>query len=154
MIASFAGRKVANEPSQLEFHASGKLRGTCTRLCTLISDENIVISDYATLYTAFHLLSFWKKRAYSVFLRLVFHPRIFSRSSLIYIYVCISYQCLFENNRFCSYEFTVRVYSQTLTRGSESSRSSHVVIRVLLSRSLLAIFKMSPHLVCTKELKL
>lgn len=72
----------------------------------------------------------------------------------IYIYVCISYQCLFENNRFCSYEFIVRVYSQTLTRGSESFRSSHVVIRVLLSRSLLAIFKMSPRLVCTKELKL
>lgn len=49
MIASFGGRKVVNEPSQLEFHASGKLEATCTRLCTLISDENIVISDYATL---------------------------------------------------------------------------------------------------------
>lgn len=75
-------------------------------------------------------------------------------SFVINIYICMYILSMSFRKRFCSYEFTVRVYSQTLTRGSESSRSSHVVIRVLLSRSPLAIFKMSPRLVCTKELKL
>lgn len=46
-----------NEPSQLEFHASGKLGGTCTRLCTLISDENLGLRDSLNFLTAFHLVS-------------------------------------------------------------------------------------------------
>lgn len=65
----------------------------------------------------------------------------------------------FSSTRFPSKDllsFVINIYicMYILSMSFRKQSFSHVVIHVLLSRSLLAIFKMSPHLVCTKELKL